>query len=554
MTIPRTTAEWERVRRAKQDVLSRNPFSVDPADYPGVRPEVVASWRRSMLAGVDPEAREYVSDADFRPRTRLAAVAQPIMNRLKDEISGLNSWGFLADRACRLITVVVGDFPQAGRVHRQNLVPGMCFGEDLMGTNGLGCAHETRQAFLISGTEHFRGDAEILTTTGVIIRDPCTKRYAGTLGVHCLREYGSAAVLPLVIEIGRSIEAQLLGSRAYGERELFDEFSAAQRRYRGPVVGVSRQLCVVSTRARALVHEADEELLRRLAEETGSRRRSVRRNLSSGATVTIEILPVRQPQGDFAAVLVLHSVEPRRLAVPGPIPVDPVGEFRRRLTRAVGEHPVLVSGERGTGKRFEARVALRSPVELDGRVAQLRPRAWLHNLESALRNGKPVLLAHVTELPPELSAIVTALIANASGPVVGTTIEDSGLVREGFPVLLTMPPLRERRTEFEALCARLLGDQPITSRAIAALAARDWPGNLRQLRQVLASAGIHATGPVDLRDLPARHRPLDEVRAAERRVLMAALRDTGGDRNAVADRLGISRATVYRKLKRYELH
>jgi sigma-54 dependent transcriptional regulator, acetoin dehydrogenase operon transcriptional activator AcoR len=33
-----------------------------------------------------------------------------------------------------------------------------------------------------------------------------------------------------------------------------------------------------------------------------------------------------------------------------------------------------------------------------------------------------------------------------------------------------------------------------------------------------------------------------------------ALREAGGDRNAVAARLGISRATVYRKLKRYQLH
>jgi transcriptional regulator of acetoin/glycerol metabolism len=43
------------------------------------------------------------------------------------------------------------------------------------------------------------------------------------------------------------------------------------------------------------------------------------------------------------------------------------------------------------------------------------------------------------------------------------------------------------------------------------------------------------------------------VQRAERRVLMAALREAGGDCNTVARRLGISRATVYRKLRRYEL-
>ncbi|TWE28521.1 sigma-54-dependent Fis family transcriptional regulator [Prauserella muralis] len=589
--VPHTTAEWERVRQAKLDVLTRDPFAVDPADYPGVRPEVVASWRRSMLAGVDPGARHYAPDDDFQPRTRLAAVAQPIMNRLKDEISDLNCWGFLADRACRLLTVVVGDFPLAGRVHRQNLRPGMCFAEEVMGTNGMGCAHETQQAFIIAGTEHFRTDSEILTTTGVIIRDPFTKRYAGTLGAHCLREYGTTALLPLVVELGRSIEAQLLASREDGEREFFDAFAAAQRRHRAPVVGVSRRLCVVSTRARTVVHEADEELLRRLAEESGSRSRTVQRQLSSGVTVTIQVHPVPQPRGEFAAVLVLLPSGTSMVddtggdAGPGWVWEGAPADFRTQLARALRNgRAVLLTGERGCGKRHEARQALRGLAgsggiaEFDCALAHLRPREWLRSLASAVSGDSPaVLLGHVTDLPAELTTAVADLLARAPVPVAGTTTDDAGhdgavaRVRESFPVLLTVPPLRERRNEFGQLCASLLaelgggdedGEQAVTlaPRAVAALLASDWPGNVRQLLQVLASARVRVSGPViDVGDLPARHgrnqpaHPLDEVRAAERRVLMAALRETGGDRNAVAERLGISRATVYRKLKRYEL-
>lgn len=585
--VPRTATEWARVRKAKLEVLSSDPFSVDPADFPEVRPEVVTSWRRSMLAGVDPDARNYVGDGEFQPGSRLAAVAQPTMNRLKDEISDLNCWGFLADRACRLLTWVVGDFPEAERLHRQNLSPGMCFGEDVMGTNGMGCAHEVQQAFIISGAEHFRHDTEILTTTGVIIRDPFTKRYVGTLGAHCLREYGSAALLPLVVEIGRSIEAQLLASRTDGEREFFDAFSAAQRRYRGPVVAVSRRMCVVTTRARTLVHEADEELLRRLAEESGARSRTVQRRLSSGVTVTIQILPVPQPKGEYAAVLVLRPHanpvpagsgargEPRWLPEVAP------GDFRRRLARALAEgRPTLLTGERGCGKRHEARAALsklstldRTITEFDGTLAHLEPGQWLRRLSAALaRDGTAVLLAHVTDLPPETMTSVAALVSAARVPVIGTTTGDSAtdsatqLVRESFPLLVTVPPLRERRDEFQVLCENLLaglgeaGEEPVAlaPRAMAALMASDWPGNVRQLLQVLASARLRVNGPaIDLRDLPARHgrnrtsRPLDEVEAAERRVLMAALRETGGDRAAAAERLGISRATIYRKLKKY---
>jgi Transcriptional activator of acetoin/glycerol metabolism len=584
--VPRTNAEWARVREVKLEVLSRDPHTVDPADFPDVRPEVVASWRRSMLAGVDPDAREYVIDDDFCSHSRLTSVAQPIMNRLRDEISDLSCWGFLADRACRLLTVVVGDFPTAWRVHRQNLRPGMCFAEDLMGTNGLGCAHETQQAFIISGTEHYRHDTEILTTTGVIIRDPFTKRHAGTLGVHCLREYGSAALLPLVVEIGRSIETQLLASRTDGERALFDAYSAAERRYRGTVVAVSRRLFVVSTRARALVHEADEELLRRLAEECGSRERTVRRDLSSGETVTIQVHPVPQPKGEFAAVLVLQPVDrPARgggWAAAGPV-ADSVRDFRDRLRRALRtRRPVLLTGERGCGKSYEAMAALRAlgpaggVAEFDAAHARLDPDGWLRDLAAALADDTTaVLLRHVTDVPPGLIGTVADLVPRARAHVIGTTTDDTAedsaavLVRESFPVTLAVPPLRKRRHEFAALCASILadlcepGEEPVTltPRAVAALMASDWPGNIRQLVQVLASAAVHVTGPaIDLRDLPARHQrnrgssPLDEVQAAERHVLQEALRKTGGDRNAVARHLGISRATVYRKLKRYELY
>ncbi|MFD2416346.1 sigma-54-dependent Fis family transcriptional regulator [Amycolatopsis pigmentata] len=585
--IPRTPAEWERVREAKLDALARGPLAVDPADYPGVRPEVVASWRRSMLAGVDPAATHYVVDKDFQPNSRLAVVAEPIMNRLKDEISDLNAWAFLADRACRLLTLVVGDFPHAEHVHRQNVRPGTFFTEDIMGTNGIGCAHETKNAFIISGTEHFRTDTEVLTTTGVIIRDPFTKRYAGTLGAHCRREYTSAAVVPLVMEIGRSIEAQLLASRSDSDREFFDAFSAAERRYRSPVVAVSRRLCVVSTQARALVHEADEELLRRLAQQSGSRNRSVRRRLSSGTTVTIQVLPVDQPKGEFAAILVLQPLgnaaqESGPGYGPGPLHDNPMNEFRDRLSRAIRDgRPILLTGERGCGKRYQAQAALRSLgrpgriAEFDGALAHLEPREWLRGLVAVLRRGTDsVLIARVTDVPADVMRTVADLVTGARTPVIGTSTDDTVehsaavLVRESFPVTLAVPPLRERRSEFKALCTSLLADlaegggKPVAlaPKAVVALMASDWPGNVRQLFQVLASARIRATGPViDLDDLPARHhrnqagRPLDEVQAAERRVLMAALRDAGGDRNVVAERLGISRATVYRKLKRYEL-
>jgi transcriptional regulator of acetoin/glycerol metabolism len=577
--VPRTAAEWDAVRAAKADLLARDPFSLSPADAPGVRPEVVRSWRRSLLAGVDPAATRFPVDDGFAPGTRLAAVAQPILDRLADQISDLGSWGFLTDRACRLLTTVVGELPPPGRFQEMDLRPGTVFAEDVIGTNGLGCAHEEQRPFLISGTEHFRTDSEVLTTTGVIIRDPVTRRHVGTLGVHCRREYASAAVLPLVVEIGRSIEAQLLASRSDGEREFFDAYLRVARRSRGAVVGVTSRLCVVGTRARELVHEADEELLRRLAEETGPGGCTVRRRLSGGTTVEISVLPVAQPRGEYAAVLVLEPVGGQPERGPDGPPREPAAaDVPGRLARALAAGtPVLLTGERGTGKRHVARTALRAaggePVELDGARAGLDPDAWLRALVAAVDGGRPVLLGHVADLPAALAPAAADLVAGARGPLVGTAPEDrdGGAVRlrEAFPVVLSVPPLRDRPGELPGLCRDLLaslaerdgGPAALAPRAEAALLAGDWPGNVRQLLQVLATARVRAAGSeIGLEDLPAHHRrapagrPLGELERLERQALAVALREAGGDRNAVAARLGISRATVYRKLKRYQLH
>jgi transcriptional regulator of acetoin/glycerol metabolism len=585
--VPSTAAEWDRVRELKLEILAKDPLQVRPQDYPQLRSDVVMSWKRSMLARVDPWSTAFPADEAFVPKSRLAQVAQPIMNRLEDQIADLSSWGFLADRGCRLLTAVVGDHPQGKQFRQLRLRPGLCFAEDQIGTNGIGCAHEEQRAFIISGTEHFRMDSEVLTTTGVNIRDPYTKRYVGTLGVHCRREYGAGAVLPLVVEIGRSIEAQLLASRADGERVFFDFFLRMQRRFRGAVIGVTKSLYVANTKARSLVGEADEDLLRRLAEEASVRSRTttVRRRLSSGHAVSIQITPVEQAPGDFAAVLTL---EPEAEPAGTDFAQLPFGDggatrthFRDQLRRALdSKQAVLLSGERGTGKRFAAAEALARPgsgaAELDGAVAQLDKQAWLKSLQAAAEDpAVPLILSHIEEIPLELMTTVADLVARARCPLVGTTSEQvdedspAVFVRESFAVVLPVPPLRDRADEFSGLCRSILAEfeaadgkaNTFAPKTLAALVANDWPGNIRQLRQVLATSRIRAAGhEIKLTDLPARYgrgqagRVLGEMERVERQALMVALREAGGNRNAAAEKLGISRATIYRKLKRYELH
>src|SRR3954454_21454137 len=81
--VPTTAAEWDRVRELKLEILAKDPLLVRPEDYPQLRADVVMSWKRSMRARVDPWSTVFPADEDFAPKSRLAQVAQPIMNRLE---------------------------------------------------------------------------------------------------------------------------------------------------------------------------------------------------------------------------------------------------------------------------------------------------------------------------------------------------------------------------------------------------------------------------------------------------------------------------------------
>ena len=143
-----------------------------------------------------------------------------------------------------------------------------------------------------------------------------------------------------------------------------------------------------------------------------------------------------------------------------------------------------------------------------------------------------------------------------------------------------LPPLRERITDIEPLArgmavrfARKFNKElyDIDPEALGALEAFAWPGNLRQLENVIQHAVLMSSGP----DLLVRHLPAAVQEAmlppafddegipgdslhhqrdlAERGVIQRALVTSGFNRTRAADALGISRVTLYKKMKKYNL-
>jgi transcriptional regulator of acetoin/glycerol metabolism len=178
-----------------------------------------------------------------------------------------------------------------------------------------------------------------------------------------------------------------------------------------------------------------------------------------------------------------------------------------------------------------------------------------------------VVLQHLDCLDPALAPLAAGLIAPARAWLVATAAEHHGghpALAERFGVVLDMPPLRDRAADIPALVTEIIAQlhprlpRPrCTAEALAMLAASQWPGNVRQLRQVVATALARSMScDITSDDLPAeyagapRDRRLTGLERAEREALITALRAADWDREAAARDLGISRATIYRKLKR----
>lgn len=206
-------------------------------------------------------------------------------------------------------------------------------------------------------------------------------------------------------------------------------------------------------------------------------------------------------------------------------------------------------------------------------VEEMSPKMQVHFLR-ALEEGRVVRIG--AEKPRSVDVRV----------IVSTNVDLEAKVREGRfrqdlyyrlnVSTLFLLPLRERRADIPLLVKHILGSQrsamKVSTEALERLKAYCWPGNVRQLRNVLLQAADQAVGGViteaDLPSVicsitcgpvtcpfsleegsPERERTI--LQKAEREAILRALRDCGGNISRAASQLGLHRVTLYRKMEKH---
>lgn len=134
---------------------------------------------------------------------------------------------------------------------------------------------------------------------------------------------------------------------------------------------------------------------------------------------------------------------------------------------------------------------------------------------------------------------------------------------------INLPPLRERRNDIPLLARHFLAKlgaelrsraDSISSEAMRKLLEYSWPGNVRELENCIEHALVLSKGlSIEVQDLPrfiqetlpAEEQTTETMRQAEEQLIRETLASCGWNKKLAAERLGISRSTLYAKLKRF---
>jgi transcriptional regulator of acetoin/glycerol metabolism len=486
---------------------------------------------------------------------------------------------------------------------RVSAFPGVLYDEARAGTNGLGTVVEERRPVAVRGREHFAEQLKSFTCVGVPIVHPVTGVFEGILDLTCLASESNDLMLPLLLEASREVRERLLAESSASEQALLASFLHATRRTRHPVVCLNDQIVITNDAARGL-EPADYALLWDQFARSGDRRmkRFVSElALSEGRVYEARFGPVEA--GSITAGAIFELKPPARSRQPlrrrGRPPavrqsdgalVGRSPAWRRVMAdvdlHAGHDHPILLTGERGVGKlrcAMAMHTAGRRRSErcgvLDASLSAVDPDGqWIEPLRGALDSPDGTLiLRHLDALRDRALVATTALLDQhrpGVGPRLLGTVSDAaprdgdvGAVLDRFAATIVVPPLRSRVEDvidlFEAF-ARELSDErgpgSASPELLRELMRYRWPGNARELRQVVHAVVLRSRrGPLTADDLPAEIRTeiappgLSHIAALERDAILEALRSTGGNKQAAAALLGLSRSTLYRKLGAYSI-
>jgi len=576
---------------------AREHFLADPTEADvRVRGMILASWKRSHEndVGIDRLQVPYVREPDFdEPLCRsAAAVLDTLGEQLRDEAVSI----ILTDHTGLVIDRRSPDNEITRRLDEVRLAPGFSYAEEHAGTNGIGTSLSSGRATLVDGREHYSHELGQFSCAGAPIRHPTRGKTIGLLDLTAWSNAPGAMLSALAAATARQIELELLAQTGVRELALFAEYMKTRNQSSGPVLALNSDVIMTNSQLRQLLDSSEQEALISYAVDTvrAADRAAMRTvELPSGRSAHLRYAPVdceSGPAGGVFRIRLGHAAHPAGpgARVPGrslpPAALAGLAGSGAVWARCVQQVDscyqsrdwVALEGEPGAGKRAVLRAVHRvhNPAGRFRVIDAPGPQgfeAWLAALADDLSEPDAlIVLSQGERLDDEQAVAFADLLVDAFAEPdhharVAITLSSGAPtpLRTVFLRTVEVPALRHHIDDLAELVPHLLAQLPNGERLTCSAAALDqlgrlnWPGNVAQLRRVLLTIIQHRrAGTIELADLPPEcrstsRRVLSPIEALERDAIVNALRDDGGSPTTAARTLGMSRATIYRRIHQY---
>jgi sigma-54 dependent transcriptional regulator, acetoin dehydrogenase operon transcriptional activator AcoR len=579
----------DRLAEARERFLA-----AEPVDQNAVRKPILASWWRSRQwhVAADHIELDYLRDPDLEGT--LARTADPVLRHLHEQLDGQPISIILTDAAGVVLTRLTADPDLERHLDGVKLAPGFSYAEERVGTNGIGTALESGGPAHVFGHEHYAEHLEGLACAGVPIHDPVSGKTVGVIDLTCWRKNADPLLISLVKATGDQIAQALLAAGSSRDLHLLQEYVRACRRTGGIVLALGNDVVMLNDHARQVLDPADQSALIGHATEALTRQNpgAVTVDLPSGVVARMFCRRISS-DGPFAdgvvhvklmapAVVAPEVPAPRTaMYLPGLVGSGVLWLRACRETEALydAEDWMTLEGESGVGKLALARAVhqRRNPAApfhvLDAEGAA---QDWITKTRGELLDGAGMLvIRHADALSAkQLHALASALPEARAAKRhkelrVAVTLNrkearaDLTRLLRFFQGTVELPPLRHHIEDLHELVpfflARLSQQGRLTCspEAMQLLLRHNWPGNAEQLWQVLKQVvQRRRAGVIMPRDLPPEcwtvsRRLLSPLESIERDAIVQSLQDHDGNKVRAAEALGMSRATIYRKIHEY---
>jgi len=572
-------------------------LTAEPVEPNQVRDTILASWwrSRSWKVAADRIDLSYVRDPDLD--TPLTRTALPVLRQLRESLEGQPISVILTDANGVVLTRLAADHDLDRHLDSVKLAPGFSYAEEFVGTNGIGTALEIGRPAHVFGHEHYAEKLEDLACAGVPIHHPISGKTVGAVDLTCWRKDADPLLIALARTTADQITKALFAAGSAPELELLQEYLRACRHSGGMVVALNNDMVMMNEPARQTLDPGDQVVLLGHAADALARRDqgTVVIEMPSGTRARLLCRPVRGGgrQGGVVQVKLIEQLDagraveapaqpPSRMFLPGLVGSGALwlrACHQVEAAYAAGEWLAL-AGERGVGKLAVLRATLqrRNPAGvfrvLD--AADAADQHWQANVRRELLEGEGgLVIRHVEQLSARRTHAIAAAMQEAQAQDRRRSLWVAVTITEGkdsahltrllrfFPRTVELPPLRHHVEDLNDLVPFFLGKLGQPGRLTCSLTAMQlllrstWPGNTEQLWQVLRRVVQHRrVGAIQPADLPPEcwtvsRRLLSPLESMERDAIVQALLDSGGNKLKAAKSLGMSRATIYRKVREY---